>query len=260
MSIPNIIHFCFGMKEQKSPFILVHFLAVMSAKVVNNPEKIYMYYHYEPFGPLWDLLKPHIILEKVELPKMIGDKPILKTAHMADVVRMNKLLEIGGIYFDIDTISYRPYVDLLNNDCVLAWEARPWYICNAVMMTKPQSEFMKLWTYNYYKFFVSNGWGESSIRLPAVLYSIFPNIVNVLDSEYFFQPTHTEFRKIFVDDGVPISNNLITLHLWEQMCMDIVEKIDVQWLHENKHTLYSKLVMSNKELVDILDQLTNNRQ
>jgi hypothetical protein len=76
-TIPNIIHFCFGLREQTEPFLLVYYLAVMSAKIVNNPDKIYMYYHYEPFGPLWELLKPHIILEKVELPTMIRDKPII---------------------------------------------------------------------------------------------------------------------------------------------------------------------------------------
>ena len=39
----------------------------------------------------------NIILEKIDIPTKIGNKNIIKTAHKADIVRMNKLYEKGGI-------------------------------------------------------------------------------------------------------------------------------------------------------------------
>lgn len=251
-TIPNIIHFCFGLREQTEPFLLVYYLAVMSAKIVNNPDKIYMYYHYEPFGPLWERLKPHIILEKVELPTMIRDKPITQTAHKSDFVRMEKLIECGGVYFDIDTISYRPYKDLLNNECVLAWEIFPTHICNAIMMSKPNSEFMTVWNSEYYNYFKSDGWGEASVRLPAILYHNHPSKVKVLEADYFFRPSHYEMEKLFIRTDVPIPKNAVTLHLWESMRMDIIKSIDLRWLLNNKDTLYSKFVFANRELLNCI--------
>ena len=108
--IPNIIHFIFALKEQDEDFLFVYYLSVLSASKVNQPEKIYFYYHYLPYGHWWEKLKkiPNIILEKVDLPTHIGNKPIKHFAHKADKIRMEKLYERGGVYMDIDTISVRP--------------------------------------------------------------------------------------------------------------------------------------------------------
>ena len=53
-NIPNTIHFIFGLKPQKDEFLFIYYLSVLSAYIVNNPNKIYFYYHYEPHGNWWD--------------------------------------------------------------------------------------------------------------------------------------------------------------------------------------------------------------
>ena len=262
MKIPNIIHFIYLNREIKTPFLFVHYLSILSAKLVNNPEKIYFYYHAELYGEWWDRIKPFLTLEKIDLPTTIGHKAITKYEHMADVTKLNKLIERGGVYFDIDTISYRPYKDLLDNDSVLCWERYPNMICNAVIFAKPNSDFLKMWLQQYPAHFVTDGWSEASVFLPASLYkwcvqNDYMAAVKVLDSDYFFQPTHYDWKKIFEFPGIDIPDHLITLHLWEQMCMDTVKNIDIQWLYDNKHTLYSKLVIGNSEIVKILDNMAN---
>ena len=67
-NIPNIIHFVFGLKPQNEEFMFAYYLSILSSYIVNKPEKIYFYYHYEPYGKWWDRLKikiPNIIFEKV---------------------------------------------------------------------------------------------------------------------------------------------------------------------------------------------------
>ena len=44
--IPNIIHFVFGLKEQKEEFLFCYYISILSSKLVNNPEKIYFHYHF----------------------------------------------------------------------------------------------------------------------------------------------------------------------------------------------------------------------
>ena len=139
--IPNVIHYVFGLKKQTEEFLFVYYLSVLSASKVNDPDKIYFYYHYEPFGPWWEKLKKikNITFEKVDIPTHMGNKPIKHVAHKADKIRMDKLYERGGVYMDIDTISVRPYKHLLSEDTVLGYEVPPDTICNAVMLTKAKS-------------------------------------------------------------------------------------------------------------------------
>jgi len=121
--IPNILHFIFGLQETTEDFWFSFYLSVLSAYIVNKPDAIYFYYHYEPKGPWWEKLKqiPSLKLQKVDLPTHFGKKPIRQTAHKADKLRLDVLFENGGVYLDIDTISVRPYKSLLSNEVVLGW-------------------------------------------------------------------------------------------------------------------------------------------
>ena len=251
--IPNIIHFIFGLREQTEEFLFIYYLSVLSASKVNNPDIIYFYYHYEPYGPWWEKLKniKNIKFEKVDVPTHIGNKPIKHTAHKADKIRINKLYDIGGVYMDIDTISVRPYKDLLKYDTVLAYEVPPDTICNAIMLTKPNSRFFKEWFLKYNDEFKTDGWGEASIFLPAQVHKQYPALAKVLPPDVFFRPYAFEGKKIFVDD-YDIPNNLITLHLWDTYTHKYFKDItSYDWIKENNHTLYSKIVSKNIKESDI---------
>ena len=243
--INNICHFVFGMKKQSEEFLFSYYIAVYSAYLINKPDKIYFYYHYEPYGIWYDKLKliPTIKLVKIYIPTNIGSKEIKKTAHKADWVRMNMLYNFGGIYLDIDTICVKPWKHLLKENVVLGKE-KPNGICNAIMFTKPKSKFFKLWLNNYESHFVPDGWREASIVLPDKLSKACPNLVTVKEADVFFLPNWTETKKIFVDNK-EIPTNLISLHLWETVSLTYMKKInDWSWAYENSHTMYGKMLLN----------------
>ena len=74
--IPNIIHFVFGLEKQKEEFLFPYYLAIYSAKIINNPNKIYFHYHYEPSGKWWNEAKKLVVLNKVDIPTHFGRKKI----------------------------------------------------------------------------------------------------------------------------------------------------------------------------------------
>ncbi len=253
--IPNIIHFIFGLKPQNEEFLFIYYLSILSSYIVNNPSKIYFYYHYEPYGMWWDRLKekiPIITFEKVELPTHIGNKELKHFAHKADWIRMNKLYERGGIYMDIDTISVKPYKELLKYNTVLGYEIqRDNLICNAIMLTSQKSPFFKLWLHNYEKEFNPDGWGEASIHLPGKINKEYPNLALVLPEKAFFRPYATEGKDIF-EKNININEELITLHLWESFTINYMKEIkNFEWIKKNKDTLYSKIVFANIKESDI---------
>ena len=61
-NIPNICHFVFGFKEQTEEFLFCFYIAIYSAYIINNPDKIFFYYHNEPFGKWWKETKKYQIL------------------------------------------------------------------------------------------------------------------------------------------------------------------------------------------------------
>lgn len=244
-NIPNIIHFVFGLKEQTEEFLFVYFVSIYSAWIINKPDKIYFYYHYEPYGKWYNKLKniPNIIFEKVNIPTHIGKKLIKKTAHKADIIRMEKLITRGGIYMDIDTISVRKYNYLLNNEVVLGKEGN-YGICNAIMMTKPNSKFFKIWMDKYEDEFLTDGWAEASIILPKKLYNKYSELVSLQDEDIFFLPSYNDTDKIFQKNN-DIPNNLITLHLWESYSIKYIKNInDWTWAFKNSNTMYGKILLN----------------
>lgn len=241
----NICHFIFGMQKQTEEFLFSYYIAVYSAYLINKPDTIYFYYHYEPYGTWYDKLKviPNIKLVKIDIPTHIGNKIIKKTAHKADWVRMNVLYDKGGVYLDIDTICVKPWKYLLNRDVVLGKEV-PNGICNAIMFSKPKSEFFKLWLDNYECHFNPDRWREASIVLPDKLSKKYPNLLTLKDPDVFFLPNWGETQKIFVDNK-EIPKNLISLHLWESYSLKYMKNInDWSWAYENSHTMYGKILLN----------------
>ena len=247
--IPNIQHFIFGLQEQNEPFMFAYYLSVYSASKVNNPDKIYFYYHWEPYGEWWNKLKeiPNIELVKVDLPTHIGEHKLYKTAHRADQLRMEVLWEKGGVYMDIDTISVKPYHYLLENDVVLGKEMDPHRpiqngICNAVMFSKPNSLFFKTWRELYPKTFNPNGWREASIVLPEQIAKQLPMLLKLVEADYFFLPNYTEVNKIFsIEYDIP--ENLTILHYWETFSIPYLRNIKGwDWAKNNSHTLFGKIM------------------
>ena len=212
--IPKIVHFVFGFKEQTEEFHFIYAMAIASAKIMINPEKIYFWYHHEPYGRYWDFVKGFLTMEKVDIPKNLLDKPVKKHQHSADIVRLDKISKYGGIYLDIDTICVRPIDDFLSHDIVIGQE-KNYGLCNAIMMAHKDSKFLRDWSYAYYVYFNSESWAECSVRLPKLL-SLKNTYENSLFAreETFLKPSYNEVHLIFNTPGYEIPKDLRILHLW----------------------------------------------
>ncbi len=190
--IPNITHFVFGLDENfgGKPFSFVHFLAVYSAWRINQPDTIFLHYHYEPRTVWWKEARKYVQLNKVEIPNEIFGNPITHFAHKADVVRLQQLRQHGGVYLDLDVICLRPFTALLKHDMVLGTEAGTG-LCNAVILTNANSEFLNIW-YDGYKGFDKDVWNHHSVVLPWQLSRNHPDLIHVEGPYSFFYPVFRE--------------------------------------------------------------------
>lgn len=256
--IPNVIHFIYGLDPTfgGKPFKLFHYLAIKSAYEVNKPEKIYFVYAYEPSSEWFDKIKPYVELVKVTPPSHIFGNKLYHYAHQSDVIRLERLLEYGGIYLDLDTICIKSLAFLLKNDFVMGEEYHLWSespneplekyykgLCNAVILSTSDSPFLKRW-YESYSTFKSKGkddfWIEHSVVIPGKLAKSYSNEIKILGEEAFFYPSwdETSLKNLFTEVNEYPAAYLH--HLWESVAWPYLENITISSILK-EDTTYNKI-------------------
>jgi Glycosyltransferase sugar-binding region containing DXD motif len=229
--IPRILHYTFGMASDfgGKPWSLVHYVCLKSAIRHIRPEQVYFYCEHEPKGPWWALSRELVTLVKIAAPREIFGRPLTHVAHRSDVVRLQKLIEHGGIYLDADVLVQRDFEDLLNEPAVLGREG-DCGTANAVILSQPNAPFLVRW-FESYKTFRSNGadkfWNEHSVFLPARLARAHPQEVTLLPREAFFWPLwHDDHLDWIFRSNQPIPlDETYANHLWESIAWSFLQDL-----------------------------------
>jgi hypothetical protein len=249
------------------PFSLVHYLSVKSAVDLNKPVAAYFHYQYEPEGEWWQKAKPLLTLNKIAAPDSFMGRPLYHVAHKADVVRLQALKETGGIYLDLDTISVKPLTDLLNHSFAIGQELKAAYVpknwrqrikyklglikessknatglCNAVLLSEKNSEFVNLWL-DEYKTFRSKGrdkyWNEHSVLVPERLATIHPEKITQLSPYVFHYPLYDKTGLKLMFEEVNAFSDAYLHHLWESFSWDqYLSKLTIEKI-KTENTTYN---------------------
>ena len=223
--IPKVLHYCFGMSSDfgGKPWSLIHHVCLKSAVEHIKPRDVYFYCEFEPAGPWWELTRRLVTVERIKARREIFGNPLLHVAHRADVVRLEKLLSVGGIYLDADVLVHGSFDCMLSHATVLGEQRVSGNVeglCNAVILAEAHAPFLERW-YSEYRSFRSKGhdeyWDEHSVRIPYQLSKQFPDYVTVLPHYAFFWPTYkAEDLALIFDSAAPIDiSRAHATHLWE---------------------------------------------
>jgi hypothetical protein len=234
--IPNIIHFIFGLAPDfgGKPFSLVHYLAVKSAYIVNQPESINLYYQYEPQGEWWEKTKRYINAVQIRRVEGVSSAKFHHFAHLADFIRLQILMEKGGIYLDMDVICIRSFTPLLKYSFVMGRQGieggieKHVGLCNAVILSEANSFFGKKWLEGFdpqtslWHGFRSRGWDEYwdelSVQYPNHLAKLFPEYICIQDDKKFFWPLfYPEHLKWLFSGQDGSFSHSYCHHLWESL-------------------------------------------
>jgi SAM-dependent methyltransferase len=224
--IPRILHYCFGMAPDfgGQPWSLVHYVCAKSAIERLKPSRVYFWCEYLPKGPWWRLTEDMVEVVQIKAPRTIFGTPLHHPAHRADIVRLDKLLEHGGIYLDADVFVHRHFDDLLHHRVVMGEQDKRG-LCNAVLLAEPGASFVQRWREEY-RSFRSEGkdefWDEHSVQVPMRLVNEFPDEVTKLEPSAFFWPSWNEIgvERIFASaDPIPPTSRYAN-HLWESRAWD----------------------------------------
>ena len=263
--IPKILHFIyFGYTD----FTFIHYLSIKTAYNHNPTYKIYLYNYNLPVNNLWWNLTLELVeVVHTEPPQEIFGNTLNNYAHKADIIRLTKLIEYGGIYLDIDIWTIKSYDDLLNTtkSCIMGFQASNTQfegLCNAVICAKPQSEFLKIWLENY-KTFDNNQWDTHSVYLPLELSKKHSDLIEIKSQEAFFPVSWWEFEDLFKKNSSHNISNSYCIHLWESHLMDkILSKLSPIYFYifdtPITKTFKNNLIYKNKpHLLYILENNSN---
>ncbi|HUN73056.1 MAG TPA: glycosyltransferase [Steroidobacteraceae bacterium] len=224
--IPRILHYCFGMSRDFGgrPWSLMHYVGLQSAIDRIAPSRVHFYCEHEPRGPWWSLTRDRVNVIPIKAPRSIYGNPVVHYAHRADIVRLEKLIEYGGIYLDADVCVHRSFDDLLSHPVVLAQERADSDrgLCNAVILAEPGARFLLRW-HAEYQSFRSRGkddfWIEHSVQAPSRLARQFPDELCVLPQTAFYWPSWDPegIRLMFESTERLALTGSYATHLWESM-------------------------------------------
>ena len=236
--IPANYHFIFGLKPQTEPFHLAWYLCLRSCIEVNNPDRVFFYYHNEPYGPLWDRIKPELEMVHVDEVGFITESVAYKQneegryiqemqlqyAHQADFIRLSALLEHGGVYADRDTLFVKHFPpEFFSKRCVMGSETASQEretLCNALILAEPGSVFIERWLARMYEVF-DGSWSRHSCLEPALLSKEFPDAIDVVDREYFFHYSYdTEGLVSLLGKVDNPGEKVCSIHMWSHLWWD----------------------------------------
>ncbi len=236
--IPKVVHFVFGLREQDEPFHFLHYLAIESCRRVVEPDEIYFHHQHLPWGPWWERAAPFVQLRPVQpAVEVLGADysigavpPAFLYAHHADFIRLDALIEHGGIYADLDTVFVRPpRADLFERPFVIGAEppvvdeitgiVKP-SLCNAFLMSEPDSLFARVWRERMGG--ALNGtWSNHSGFLARALADEMPDAVHVEPMATFFPFGSDRDDVIALLEGRhSVPDQTTSVHLWAHLWWD----------------------------------------
>jgi hypothetical protein len=231
---PKLIHFIWLTDSLSFELPLIAYIALKSAHKVNPSYQLLLHTNSLPSGALWERARHFVTLISKPLDTEIVNQNIHRVEHKSDVMRLNLMLQFGGVYLDLDTICLRPFDAFLTDKVVMGRES-PSGLCNAVIISPPNSPFVQLWRERY-KDFHNNQWNEFSVQLPNTLASEHGDLINVQSVEVFFEPTFSEksLEDLFVN--VKPFPNAHIFHLWNKLSKEFTSGITARSLRDTDST------------------------
>ena len=153
----------------------------------------------------------------------------LDYAHEADFLRLDILLERGGIYADMDTLFVQPFdPEWRAITCAMGEEQsipdtrgidRP-SLCNAVILAQSDATFLRRWRSRMGDAF-DGSWNNHSCAEASRLWLAIPDEITALPRErfYYFPWTRTGLSRLFESDETAElqRRGVYSIHLWSHL-------------------------------------------
>ena len=153
LSPPLLVHFISGTGDRFSFATMLHVLAVFEAFGAARAF-VHATGSVESGHFWWNRLQnhPRVTFREIQEVYTVFGHPLTSHAHRADIIRLEVLLEFGGVYLDTDVLALRTIHHLLATPGRIAMAVeRPAGLINAMIISPaPNADFLARW-YRMYR-------------------------------------------------------------------------------------------------------------
>ena len=193
-------------------FKISDYLCILSALRYQNPDFILVHGDCEPEGEYWKWLRREaggkLKFIRKSPPETIFGSSIKLVEHQSDVARLHILLQVGGMYFDTDTMVLRSLDGLRKDHDIVLGKESSISLANGAILANRNSWFLKKWFQEYQTY--DGEWGKNSVKVPLVLWKLFPDQIRVVDI-YMIRPNWKETSMLH--EGLVDWSKHWTIHL-----------------------------------------------
>ena len=260
----NTFHFIFGLSDQfnNKPFCYLHYLCIKSCYLTQDNPLIKIHCLYEPVDNIWwNKTKEFVTVIKYEkLPDMvysIKNRKVWQIEHQADIFRLLILKEYGGVYADVDTLFYKPFFPkfemydfVMGKETIFHLREKELHtngLCNALIICKKDSEFLKLYLDSFDEHFDGYDYNKMAVRVPYELSKKHSDLIHIEPSNSFhkFDWNLNFYYKKMKNREYDIYSK----HLAESKVYDILKNITVEKIKTN-NSIFGRMCRNIKGLLD----------
>ena len=238
--IPNIVHFIWFTGPKSRDFNYINYLAIRAAHDVQKPYEIFMWCNEDIQGnPHWDAIRPYVTLKLIEPPSHIGGHSLEYPQYQADVVRLQKLFEYGGIYLDTDMFLLKSLTPFMDNQCVMSAEGydksgRIKSLNAGLIMAEPGSPFIQTWLNRLPQAIRSDTWANQAVVLPLDIFIESPGLLHLEPAQSFIPFNfHDEWIYGGIENATKLDNSY-SVHMydtyWENVASHEIRKINDRYM------------------------------
>lgn len=240
--IPKIIHLIYLKGIEFSDF---HYGCVKSMIKYMPDYKIVIYNDIEPVdNKYWNDLKKNMTIEYIKPPEEFDEYPLKFIQYKADVIRLEKLYEHGGVYLDLDMLIVKNFESIINSgkDFYISEEGfKGNGLINSFIASKPKNGFIKKWLEEFKIGLRMDNWAyhirdSNKMLLDKKKHYLIKYNMEILESKHFFPFKWMENDK-FVNIEENLNDDVYGVHLFETILHNI--------LINNKYFKFHELTLEN---------------
>ena len=238
---PQMIHFIWLTQIGGRPFSFINALAVLAAARHHPKDKILMWCNEEPrTNPNWMRVKHLFEVRPVDPPTELEGVPLEFVQYKADVLRLQILQKLGGIYLDTDSLLLKPLTPLVGPEMVLARESEN-SIAMSPIIAKPGAEFVNIWLQRMPVALKSGIWSHHAVNLPVDISKHHPCDIRPQAEFFPFDLRHNYlFDHGRADEHEQRLGDPYALHVYETYWAGYLGEVD-DWYMHNRDTLFARL-------------------
>jgi len=207
---PPLVHYV-KLSLTASELNFREYTSVLSVYKFLKPEKILFYTYSDIYGKYWSIIqkfnRTKIELHKVPLLTTIGGKNVYWIQHIADYLKLSKVLKYGRVALDFDVIiinGTKLKQEQSLSECVLAaevLETKTSYINGGIYSCIKNSKFMSAWVKNYDQDYKPRYWVENISYFPQKLLTKKKGCFNIHVDDTMCMSPHWRDRREWLKDN-----------------------------------------------------------